>query len=345
MAEQHGTDPWDPDTYPWHVQPGFPVSERAFGEGHRRQLRLLAEHRVLGGSIDTGPRPELKNVDTRVLRPFLEGVRQARWDAATMGDAGTFDGEQFLRDLAEEDEELEREQEERDLSIGPGHFAQPADWSVARLHTTVTRLFTDRVVHDVTGEGFEPRLEHGMLGSFSGPVMLLGRGELDLGVTLDGDYRIDLINAATNEGGSGVETLRLLWGAESSIVGAVYCGELNGYGKWVGVGPAGAAREFRSDDVPAGPAGRITIADTPSGNSYWFASGPSTGGYSIYLAVDSEHEPVGMILDSSGVAVYYWFGRDDVQYTEWPHDAREFDVRTDTLGFNPNIPLDEQEDL
>ncbi|MGD8201353.1 hypothetical protein ACQE98_11890 [Ornithinimicrobium sp. W1679] len=344
MTKQNETDPWDPEGYPpWA---GSPLTmEQPLEDGHRKQWRLLAEHHTAGGRIDDAPRPDLKTVELRRLRPFLEGVRQARADALEMERAGIFDSREILREFAREDAAGDVEEDLQDQFYGFGHFERPADWAGARLHTTVTRLFTDDVVHDVVGEEYEPVLRHGMLVSLSGPVMLLGRGELDPGLTLEGDFRLDLIDGATNQAGSGLMCLRLLWGAEASIVGAIHCGQLEGYGKWVGIGPPGAAKQFRSDEVRLGVPGRITTVDTASGTSYWFASGPSMGSYGIYVTVDRDRTPVGVILDSSGVSSYYWYGRDDMEYAEWPLDAREFDVDRDLPGLNPNVPVDEQEDL
>lgn len=344
MTERNDVDPWDPENYPpW---PGSPFTmDQPFEDGHRRQWRLLAEHHAAGGLIDDAPRPDLKTVDLGKLRPFVGGVRQARADAAAMERAGIFDSREILAEFIREDHDREAEEDLQDQFFGFGHFERPPDWGNARLHTTVTRLFTDDVVHDVVGEEYRPELRHGLLASFSGPVMLLGRGELDPEITLEGDFRLDLIDGAINEAGSGLMCLRLLWGVETSVVGAIHCGRLEGLGKWVGFGPPGAAREFRSDDVPLGVPGRVTTADTAAGTSYWFASGPSAGSYGIYVAVDSHRSPVGIILDSSGVSSYYWYGREDTEFGDWPADAREFDIDRDLPGLNPNVPADEQEDL
>lgn len=343
MTEQQARSPWDPESYPWQIVEGFPLATWALEDGHQQQWRLLAGHQVSGEPLETAPYPDLRNVDTRKLRPFVEGVRQARLDAAELMQAGVFDGQEILREFALEDAEREREQEEYEQKVGYGNFERPADWQAVRVHTTITRLFTDQAVHNVTGEAYEPELSHGMLATFSGPVKLLGLGEFDLGISLQGEHRVDLIDAAVNEPGSGVMCMRLLWGPESSVVGAIDCGSINAYGKWVGLGPDGAAREFRSDDVPVGAPGRITTADTPAGTSYWFASGPSSGQYGIYLAVNAEREPVGVILDSSGVTGYYWYTGEDTEYSDWPVDAREFDVSTDTELLNPNVPVEDQE--
>lgn len=134
-------------------------------------------------------------------------------------------------------------------------------------------------------------------------------------------------------------------GVETSIVGAIHCGRLEGYGRWVGFGPPGAVKGFRSDEVTLGVPGRVTTSDTASGTSYWFASGPSMRSYGIYVAVDRDRTPVGIILDSSGVSSYHWYGRDDVEYAGWPSDAREFDIDRDLPGLNPDVPAEEQEDL
>jgi hypothetical protein len=151
-------------------------------------------------------------------------------------------------------------------------------------------------------------------------------------MTLHGNYRIDVVNADSTGPGSGVLTLRFVWGDPSTIVGAVEAGVVRGPNRWVGIGHAGAShliheeghRIYRTDISDRLP----IVEDERFGASAWLWS--ASGGYPIFLALDANFEPVGLILDSSGIASYYYFDEDDeAVYEPWPEGAREFDPERD----------------
>ncbi|MGD8201345.1 hypothetical protein ACQE98_11850 [Ornithinimicrobium sp. W1679] len=329
MSDDSLRDPYDPESYPAEAK--FSAQLWAFEDGFNEQWRLLAHHAAGGGDLDTAPYPELDHFDSRFPRSGVEGIQQARRDAAEMASAGVYDPEGTLATLDAEADQRRKLREAQALVDG-GEFTPPADPGSVRLHTTVTRLFTEDLVHDAAGWANEPLHVVTKHLHLDGPVYLLGHGEIDLGMTLRGDYRIDVVNADSAGPGSGVLTLRFVWGDPSTIVGAVEAGVVRGPNRWVGIGHAGAShliheeghRIYRSDVSDRLP----IVEDERFGASAWFWS--ASGGYPIFLAVDADLRPVGLILDSSGITNYYYCNEDDEAiYGPWPDDGREFDPERD----------------
>lgn len=329
MSDDSLRDPYDPESYPAEAK--FSAQLWAFEDGFNEQWRLLAHHVADGGDVSTVPYPDLGHFDPRFPRSAVEGIQQARADASQMMAEGVYDAAGIVRTL--EQEALERRRlREAEALVDGGEYDPPTDVGAVRLHTTVTRLFTDAVVHDVIGFPYEPVHVATKYLRLHGPVYLLGHGEIDLGLSLEGDYRIDVVNADSTAPGSGALTLRFVWGDPSTIVGAVSAGVVRGPNRWVGLGHAGASHLIHeegyriyhgnlSDRLPV-------IYDERFGSSAWFWS--ASGGYPVFLAVDADGQPVGLILDSSGITNYYYLDEDDEVVSDpWPDDAREFDPERD----------------
>ncbi|AXH95514.1 hypothetical protein [Ornithinimicrobium avium] len=329
MTEKPLPDPYDPESYP--PEEMFPAQTSAFEDGFTEQWRLLAQHLASGGDFSTAPRPDLDRFSAQFPRSAVEGIQQARHDAAEMISAGVYDADGIVRTLHSEDEEHRKLREARALVDG-GEFSPPADPAAVRLHTTITRLFTQDVVHDAAGLPYKPIHIVSKHLRLDGPVFLLGHGEVDLGMSLKGDFCLDVVDADPDSPGSGVLTLRFLWGDPSTIVGAVEAGEIRGPNRWVGIGHAGASHLIleeghriyhvdTSDSLPL-------VHDERFGSSAWFWS--ASGGYPIFLAIDANGQPVGLILDSSGITNYYYFDdEDEAVFEPWPEGAREFDPQRD----------------
>lgn len=97
--------------------------------------------------------------------------------------------------------------------------------------------------------------------------------------------------------------------------------------------------------------GRFRRVESPKyGTSVWVWT-HSGDPWRIFVAVDVQRRPVGLIFDTSYVSNYYWAELDpdddeddsiiDVT-SEWPEGAKEFDPMVDAPGLNPNRPADEQ---
>ncbi|GAA4873433.1 hypothetical protein [Serinicoccus chungangensis] len=329
MAIDWLQDPYDPESYP--PEEKWTAQMSTFRSGFSEQWRLLARHGAEDGDLNTAPYPDLDHFDSRFPRSAVEGIQQARQDASEMDSAGVYDPAGILTTLDAEAGERRRMREFQALVDG-GEFTPPADPGSVRLHTTVTRLFTEDLVHDAAGLPNKPLHVVTKHLHLDGPIYLLGHGEIDLGMTLHGDYRIDVVNADSEGPGNGALTLRFVWGDPSTIVGAVEAGVVRGPNRWVGIGPAGASHLIHEEGhrIYHGAApGRLPIVeDERFGASAWFWS--ASGGYPIFLAVDADFQPVGLILDSSGIANYYYFDEDDeALYEPWPDGAREFDPERD----------------
>lgn len=244
--------------------------------------------------------------------------------------------------MLEEFAKRHREEEARDAEIDPGEFKRPADWDSARIHTTVTRLFTDPAVFTVYGERFTPRQQASFLMPFHGRLHLVGHTDIDTGIDLDGEYKVDSVDSGRGGPGGAVPgVLRLLWGSEASMVGAIPCGWVRGRVTCAGFGPARASREIRQIEGKLPVTGGVARLTTESGTSVWFPSSEPDGYFDVFLAVDTDRTPVGIILDTSDITQFWWY--DDVLeegfLTEWPADAREFDPEIDEGGTNPNVTL------
>lgn len=190
MENDQLKDPYDPESYP--PEEKWPAQMSAFSSGFNEQWRLLARRVAEGGDVSTAPYPDLDHLDSRFPRSAVEGIQQARRDAAEMTSEGVYDPTGILETLDSEAEERRTLREVQALVDG-GEFTPPADPRSVRLHTTVTRLFTEDLVHDAAGWPNEPRhivTKHLRL---DGPVYLLGHGEIDLEMTLHGDYRINVV--------------------------------------------------------------------------------------------------------------------------------------------------------
>lgn len=330
-------DPYDPESYPQEKR--FIAQMKTYEDGFTDQWRLLAQHAVGGGDLCTAPYPELERFDPRFPRSAVEGIQQARRDAAEMQETAIYDAKGILETLRGEEEDKRRLVEARALVDG-GDYAVPPDMTTARLHTTVTRLFSRNVVHDVTGFPYEPLHVQTKYLHLDGPGVILGLRELDLGMTLKGDYRVDVVDADSTCGGSGVLTLRMVWGDPSTIVGAVEAGRLGGVRRRVGIGSPGASRLMREEPhrIIYADDRLVLVEDEQCGWSAWFWSAEGRNGYSIFLAVDADLAPVGIILDSSGVADYYYFDDDhEACPSPWPENAQEFDPARDKPGNPPGF--------
>lgn len=323
---------WDPENYQWEVREDSPIAEWTHRDGYEDQWELIAQHMADGGEVGTAPFPSLRKYAAFIHRPTVEGIRQARIDAALLIGTGSYDPHLVLEEFAKR----HREEEAREAEIDPGEFSRPADWDTTRIHTTVTRLFTDSVVFSVSGERFAPALQASSLVPFHGRLHLLGHADIDTGIDLDGEYKVDLVDSGRGGPGSVAGVLRLIWGSEAAVVGAIPCGRVTGWASCSGLGPAGASREIRqiAGELPV-TEGMATLT-TRSGQSVWFP-----GGSEVFLAVDKDRTPVGIILDTSDITGFYWY--DDVLEegfaTEWPPDAREFNPEIDEEGSNPNVTL------
>lgn len=108
-----------------------------------------------------------------------------------------------------------------------------------------------------------------------------------------------------------------------------------------GFGPAGTSRQVRDRFAQLGGPGQLSVITMAAGTSVW-CWGPVEGWFDVFLVVDDERKPLGIILDSSPVSHFSWYevedGEPEVRVAEWPSDAREFNVLTDRPGFNPNVP-------
>ncbi len=329
VSEEHPADPYDPESYPPEAK--FLAQMWNYQDGFSEQWRLLAEHISSGGSPASAPYPELSHFSQRFPRSAVEGIQQARSDVQEMIASEIYDAAGIVETLRAEDEER-RQMIAAQALVDGGEFEPPIDIAAARLHTTITRAFTDPIVHDVMGAAYEPVhwLEKQL--PLDGPVRLLGYGEIDLGMSLRGEYQLDVVNVDSTGPGSGVPALRLVWGDPSTIVGAVKAGVVRGPNRWVGVGHEGASSLIHEEGhrIFGDHHDRLPlIHDQRFGWSAWFWS--AHGGYGIYLAVDAAREPVGLILDSSSIAGYYAYDDEGNEiYGPWPENAREFDPRTDT---------------
>lgn len=201
MSQEQSHDPYDPESYP--PEEKYEIQHQAFEDGFTSQWMLLAQHVARGGDSRTAPYPDLDLFNPRYPRSAVEGIQQARQDAADMIDAGAYDAAGILETLAAEEGERRQLRDARAL-VDQGHFRFPVDFARSRLHTTVTRFFTDDLVHDAAGMPYEPMHVTAKQLPLDGPVFLLGYGELNLDLSLKGTYRIDVVDAASNEPGSGV---------------------------------------------------------------------------------------------------------------------------------------------
>lgn len=337
MGQGDDIDFYNPENHPWQVGQGSPADEQHRTDGYDDQWSLIAEHIAAGGSVETAPRPSLRKYLDPFLRPTLVGIQQARTDAAGLIDAGLYDVDSILADIAN----ANAEEEARDAGIDAGHFTLPDLLESARLHTTITNLFTDRFVYDVVGEEFTPTVIASKCLTLRGRLHLCGQRDIDTGIDLDGDYQVDLVEAGSGLPGPGDPVMRLLWGPESSILGAIHCGRVTDFGKSGGFGPAGASRDFRQAFSEAPNRGEIALINTASGTSAWCMTGGYGGPFDVFLLVDRDRKPVGIVLDDSGITTYSWYeeldGEPEAQTSPWPEDAREFNILTDKRGFNPNV--------
>lgn len=339
VNDQNAVDLYDPESYA--PEDKFPAQMWNYEDGFTEQWRLLAEHVWNGGDAASAPYPDLSHFNQRFPRSAVEGIQQARSDAQQMIAEGVFDAAGIVETMRVEDEERRRLTSAQALVDG-GEFEPPSDLAGARLHTTITRAFTDPVVHDVRGVDYEPVHWLTKRLSLDGPVLLLGYGEIDLGTSLSGEYQLDVVNVDSTGPGSGVTALRMVWGDPSTIVGAVAAGKVNGPNRWVGIGHQGASWLIHEEGhrIYGGDLDRLPlIHDDRFGWSAWFWS--AHGGYDIFLAVDADRRPVGIILDSSVITRYYTYDENGYEvFQPWPDDAREFDPRTDA----PQLWEDPDED-
>lgn len=337
MNSTDGPDFWDPENYPWQVGKDSLAAEWNHTDGYEDQWEVIAQYVADGGEVETAPYPSLRKYAAFVHRPVVEGFRQARIDAALLAEAGTYDPKLILEAFAER----HREEDARDAEIQPGEFERPANWDTARVHTTMTRLFTDSVVFSVCGDRFEPTPQATRLVPMHGRLHLLGHADIDTGIDLDGEYKVDLVDAGWGGPGPGASVLRLVWGSEASIVGAIPSGWIKGFISCGGLGPAGASREARQVAGELPVATGLATLTTESGMSVWLPGSDRYGHFTVFLAVDKDRTPVGVILDTTDITQFSWYDYvlDEGFTTDWPPDAREFDPETDIEGINPNVAL------
>lgn len=335
MHEDAVTDPYDPESYP--VKGGFPSHWQLWQDGFAFQWLMLAEHVVDGGDLEAAPYPALDRFDPRFPRSVVEGIQQARFDAADMQRAGVYDAHGILQTLRAEEEERRVMESARALVEG-GEYTPPTNPSSVRLHTAVTRLFSDDVVHDVVGMEYKTEHRDTHLLNLEGPLTLYGLREMDLGVRHEGTLRIDVVNGDAGGAGTGVPALRLLWGDPSTIVGAIEAGRIAGPNRWVGIGRPGGSEIFRQESH------RVTnlrgalrvVDDERHGETAWLWN--AHGGYAIFQVVNAEFEPVGIILDTTGISDFYYFDKEeDAVYIPWPEGAREFHPNRDEPGCPPGF--------
>lgn len=326
---------WDAEDHPWEIGEQSPLAQWARTAGYDDQWELIAAHVANGDNIETAPRPSMRKYETRIHRPTLEGIRQARLDAADLIQEELFDPLSIMQEFANR----RKDQEARDAEVEPGEFQRPVDWSTARIHTTVTRLFTDPLVHSVDGSRFHPFLCASTLVPFHGRLHLGGHADIDTGIELDGHYKVDLFDAGSEGPGSGDPVLRVMWGSEDVVVGAILCGWLEGWSVGGGFGPSGASREIRDIAGELPDPQQLAVLTTNSGTSAWCLASAADGFFDVFLVVDKDRNPVGAILDSSKITQFAWYDpvEDEPYSSDWPIDAREFDAETDTEGVNPNV--------
>lgn len=335
--EHDSSDFWNPENHPWRVGQGSPLHEWTRDEGYEDQRALVAEHVAAGGEVETAAYPDMRRYANHVFRPALEGIRQARVDAKDLMRAGLYDAESILDEVRAE----RAKQEQAHAQVDGGMFVVPDDLASSRLHTTVTRLFTDPVVYNVSGESYTPRFLTGHIVPLRGRLHLVAHRDIDTGIDLDGEYKVDLIDAGM--GGPGVEdpVMRLLWGPESAVAGAVHCGVLRTWSRMGGLGPPGTSRQIRDRLAELGSPDELSVISVAAGTSVW-CWGPVEGWFDVLLVVDDDRKPLGIILDSSPVTHFSWYeeedGEPEVKVSEWPSAAREFSVLTDDPGINPNVP-------
>lgn len=340
-------DPYDPGSYPEPPTDEEPAQRHlSEEEGYLRQARLLAEHVQGGGAPVAAPYPELQGLPPRYLKDLVSGMRRARAEAEELVADGTYDPTAVLGYLADIDQQ-QAANRDRLRSLDRG-YQPPADPSAARLHTTVTRLFTDEIVHDVCGVPFRPSRLTSRPVRLEGRVNILGAREHDLGRELQGEYQVDVVDADAHGPASGALAVRLLWDDRAQIAGAVEAGRVIGGGGWLGIGEAGASQQYWQDcyrmKVSEPEAGLHVFQDGAFGNSVWFWSAEGQGGYRVFLVVDEQRRPVGVILDTSGIANFYWDDGDELNFGPWPSGQREFDPTRDRPGCPPDFVLPESLD-
>src|SRR5690606_17015736 len=183
------------------------------------------------------------------------------------------------------------------------------------------------------GEEFTPTIVSSKTLTLRGRLHLCGHQDIDTGIDLDGTYQVDLVEAGSGLPGSGDPVMRLLWGPEDSIVGAVECGRLTAWAKAGGFGPAGSSKQARQAFGEFPLPGELAAIETESGVSMWCFVGGYGSPFSVFLAVDRHRSPVGILLNNTNLSSFYWFeeedGEPESKSSEWPPDAREFDILSD----------------
>lgn len=296
------TDPYDPRGYPWKVHPDSVLGEASIRWGFEAQWRVQAGHLAGGGPVNTLPWLDLSAFETRYLRGVLEGAQQARDECRTRVQVGLYDAAAVLEEISRVDEERKAEEAAADAAIPVGEFTLPDDLRQAELYTRVPRLFTDTHVEDPQGFPFHPKVVGGELVTLRGRLHVVGHGELDLGIDLDGEYLVDLVDADVRAPGTGIPVMRLVWRPSAAPVGAVRVGKVTGWRhSWVGFGPQGASSipRTRFDDLPYPQ--QLSVIETDHGTSVWCYSGSSISWFDLFLLVDADYQALGMVLDGSGV--------------------------------------------
>lgn len=286
---------WDAD---WEPAPDSPMAEWIRLDWYEAQEEWLAQHLASGGSVDD---IELLHLDVEhpgMLRSAREGALRAIRDVREGLARGTYDAEAALARCRARAVERAATEIVNAAAISPGQYVPPTVLTLEDVNPSVAQLFVPEPFIFPRDGLAEPEILDEVEVSLRGRLVARGHGVVDLDITVDGPCRVTLADFDHNER---CYAMRLMW-RHAEVLGGVRAGWLTRYENIGWALTTAEAAEVEPPPYRDWPTEReLFVVDTDAGPVVWFQRGSDPAEPDIYLLVDTDLRPCGVVLDTTAV--------------------------------------------